>query len=414
MNVEKIREDFVILSKDIEGKVPIYFDSACQTLRPKQVTEAMREYYDTFPACAGRSVHKLATEVSLRCDEARTAVADFLGAESPSEISFAKNSTEALNTVILGSGLKKGDEVVTTDYEHNSVHVPVLRLVETVGVRRRAVASATDGTFALDEFEKEMSKKTRLVAMCMTSNVTGYSLPAKEVVDIAHSYGAKVLFDAAQTAPSQKLHLRELGVDYLAASGHKMCGPSGVGLFYSRAEISDRLTPLMFGGHGVADVDQSSYKLLPAPERFETGLQNYSGIVGMGAAIRYLSSIGIENIREHEASLNKRMTRALAGVPGISIVGPADPNLRGGMFSFNIKGLSPHDVAMILDQSKNIMMRSGMHCCHTYFHSRGIEGCARASIYLYNTKQEVDTFAEAVAELAGRFDQTLGHRRHEH
>ena len=414
MNIERIREDFVILSKDIEGKIPIYFDSACQTLRPKQVTEAMREYYDLFPACAGRSVHKLATEVSLRCDEARTAVADFLGAESPSEISFAKNSTEALNTVILGSGLKKGDEVVTSDYEHNSVHVPVLRLVESASVKRIVVPSTTDGTFDLDEFEKAMSKRTRLVAMCMTSNVTGYSLPAKEVVDIAHSYGAKVLFDAAQTAPSQKLRLRDLGVDYLAASGHKMCGPSGVGLFYCRAEISDRLVPLMFGGHGVADVDVSSYKLLPAPERFETGLQNYSGIVGMGAAVRYLNSIGMEEIRGHEATLNKRMTRALAGVPGIGLIGPADPNLRGGMFSFNVKGLSPHDVAMILDQSKNIMMRSGMHCCHSFFHSRGIEGCARASIYLYNTKEEVDTLVDAVSELANRFNQSLGHRRREH
>ncbi len=414
MDTKRVREDFVILTHPREGKAPIYFDSACQTLRPRQVTDAVREYYDDFPSCAGRSVHRLATEVSLRCDEVRTAVADFLGAESPTEIAFVKNSTEALNTVVLGSGLKRGDELVTTDYEHNSVHVPVLRLVESQGVRRKVVPSATDGTFDLDAFDKVMTKKTRLVVMCMTSNVTGYTLPAKEVVEIAHSYGAKVMFDAAQTAPSQKIDVRELGVDYLAASGHKMCGPSGVGLFYSRAEISDRLTPLMFGGHGVADVDYSSYKLLPAPERFETGLQNYSGIVGMGAAIEYLNAIGMAEIHGHEVSLNRRMTKKLMDVNNISTLKPSDPNLRSGIYSFNIEGLSPHDIAMILDNSKNIMIRSGMHCCHTYFHSRGVEGCARASLYIYNTAEEVDIFAETVSDLANRFAQSLDYRVHEH
>lgn len=405
MDVDKIRKDFKILSKDVGGSIPVYFDSACQTLRPKQVTEAVGEYYDSFPSCAGRSVHKLATEVSLRCDEVRTRAAEFFGAESPSEIAFVKNSTEALNTVIMGSGLKKGDEVLATDYEHNSVHVPLLRLAETAGVRYRTVPSATDGTFDLEMFEKHLTKRTRLVAMCMTSNVTGYTLPAKEVVSIAHSYGAKVLFDAAQTAPSRKIDVRGLGVDYMAASGHKMCGPSGIGLFYARAEISDRLQPLMFGGHGVADVNVSSYKLLPAPERFETGLQNYSGIVGMGAAFDYLDSIGLDEITAHEIALNRRMTRALVDVPGVRLLRPSDPNLRGGILSFNIDGLSPHDIAMILDNSKNIMLRSGMHCCHSYFHARGIEGCARASAYIYNTEREADLLASSVADLAAKFSK---------
>jgi cysteine desulfurase/selenocysteine lyase len=317
-----------------------------------------------------------------------------------------KNTTEGLNTVIFGMGLKKGDEILTTDYEHNSVHVPVVQLAKTVGVKHRMVESAADGTFDLERFEKAMNKKIRLVAMCLTSNVSGYTLPAREVVEIAHSYGAKVLFDAAQAAPSRKISVRQLGVDFLAASAHKMCGPSGVGLFYARAEISDRLTPLMFGGHGVTDTNHASFKLLPAPERFETGLQNYSGIVGTGAALDYLSAIGLDAIREHEISLNKRMTRVLADVRGISLIKPKDPNLRGGIFSFNIEGLSAHDIAMILDNSKNIMMRSGMHCCHTYFHSRGIDGCARASVYIYNKHEEVDLFTEAVSELAAKFGKS--------
>jgi len=403
MDVARIRKDFPVLHKEVGGKLPIYLDSACQTLRPRQVVDAIVEYYESYPSCAGRSVHRLATEVSLRCDEVRTRAASFLGAESPSEVAFTKNTTEGLNTVILGSGLKKGDEVVTTDYEHNSMHVPVLRTVELHGVRHKVVRSAPDGTFDLDAFEAAMTKKVRLVAMCLTSNITGYSLPAREVVSIAHSYGAKVLFDAAQTAPSRRIDVRALGVDYLAASGHKMLGPSGTGLLYARAEISDRLLPVMFGGHGVTDTDYVSYRLLPAPERFETGLQNYAGIIGLGAALDYLSSVGLDEVTAHEVALNKRMTRGLNRAKGVSILPPSDPNQRGGILSFNIAGLSAHDVAMILDNSKGIMLRSGMHCCHPYFHARGIDGCVRASAYLYNTVEEADSFVDAVDALAKGF-----------
>ena len=403
MDAKKLRKDFTVLQKEIGGSVPIYFDSACQTLRPRQVTEAVTEYYESFPACAGRSVHKFATEVSLRCDAVRARAAAFFGAESPNEIAFLKNTTEGLNTVIFGLGLKAGDELVTTDYEHNSVHVPAIELVRSKGVRRKMVPSCEDGTFDLDAFDGAVGKKTKLVAVCLTSNVTGYTLPAKEVVEIAHERGAKVLFDAAQAAPSMKLDVKALDVDFLVASAHKMCGPSGVGLFYCKSGLSDRLRPIMFGGHGVTDTDRDSFRLLPAPERFETGLQNYSGIMGTGAALDYLEHVGLEEIREHEISLNRRITRALLGVRGVSVLGPQDPNLRGGMFSFNIEGLTAHDVAMILDNSKNIMMRSGMHCCHAYFHQRRLDGCARASVYLYNTSEEADTFIAAVTELARKF-----------
>ena len=405
MDVARIRNDFPVLSKEIGGKLPIYFDSACQTLRPKQVVGAIDEYYESFPACAGRSVHKMATEVSLRCDQVRARVADFLGAETPTEIAFLKNTTEGLNTVIFGSSLRKGDEVVTTDYEHNSLHVPVVQAANSLGIRQKIVHSSTDDTFDLELYEQNMSKRVKLVAMCLTSNVTGYTLPAREVVDIAHSYGAKVLFDAAQTAPSQKIDVSDIGVDYLACSAHKMCGPSGVGIFFVRSDLSESLEPLMFGGHGISDTDNTSFKLLPAPERFETGLQNYSGIIGTGAAVEYLSSLGMDEIRGHEVMLNKQMTRGLRDVPGLSILKPSDPNLRGGMFSFNIDNLMAHDIAMILDNSKNIMIRSGMHCCHSFFQTRMIDGCARASLYVYNTAEEVKVFVDAVGELADKFSR---------
>lgn len=405
MDVERIRRDFPVLGREIDGRLPVYLDNACQTLRPRQVLEAVSEYYESFPACAGRSVHKLATEVSIRCDDVRAKAASFFGADDPSEISFMKNSTEALNTVIAGMPWQEGDEVVTTDYEHNSVHVPVLRAGEMHRVTHRAVPSAEDGTFDLEAFEEVMSRKVRLVAVCLTSNVTGHTLPAREVVDIAHSNGARVLLDAAQAAPSMPLDVGRLGADFMAASAHKMLGPSGVGVFYARSGAAEPLPPLMHGGHGVADTTADSYALLPPPERFETGLQNYSGIIGTGAALDYLSSLGMDDVRAHEADLNSRLTRALRGVDGVDVLRPLDPNLRGGVFSFNVRNLSPHDVAMILDSSRNIMLRSGMHCCHSYFHSLGIEGCVRASAYIYNTRAEVQALAEAVRGLAEGFSK---------
>ena len=402
MDPYKLRKDFPVLADASDDRPLVYLDSACQTLRPVSVVNAVREYYESCPACAGRSSHRLATEVSLRCDDVRLKAAEFLGARDPSEVAFLKNATEGLNTVIFGSGLAEGDEVVTTDYEHNSVHVPLVVARERFGIRRRVVPSE-DGVLDMEAFSEAMSRKVKLVVMCMTSNVTGYTLPAKDVVDIAHSYGAEVMFDAAQTAPSIGIEVESLGVDYLVASVHKMLGPSGVGMMYARHEAGGGLRPLSYGGHGVTGATTSGFELLPPPERFEAGLQNYAGIFGTGAALDYLSEVGLDEVREHEKTLTERMTRALATVPKVSAMAPSDPSLKGGILSFNVDGLTPHDIAMILDHSRGIMVRAGMHCCHPYFESIGIDGCVRASVYLYNTDEDIDTFVDAVSEVADRF-----------
>ncbi|UCE45241.1 MAG: cysteine desulfurase [Methanobacteriota archaeon] len=400
MDAERLRKDFPLLALGDEATRPIYLDSACQTLRPKCVLDAMHEYYSSFPACAGRSSHKLATEVDIRCDDARTKASTFFNAADPAEIAFLKNATEGLNTVIFGSGLRRGDEVLTTDYEHNSVHVPLVHAQQEIGIRRRIVASRDDGTFDLEAFKNALNTEVRLVAMCLTSNVTGYTLPAKAMVEIAHDHGAKVLLDAAQAAPSTRLNVQAMGVDYLVVSAHKMLGPSGVGIMYASAECSRTLRPLTFGGHGVTDTTFDSYELLSPPERFEAGLQNYSGIIGTGAALEYLDRVGLEEIREHERSLNKRMTRRLMDVSGITILEPSDPNLRAGMLAFNVAGVSHHDVAMILDHSRNILLRAGKLCCHSLFEARRLDGCVRASAYLYNTPAEIDAFSQAVEDIA--------------
>lgn len=402
MDPYRLRRDFPLLVSASDDLPLVYLDSACQTLRPTCVVDAMREYYDTCPACAGRSSHRLATEVSIRCDDVRSKAAGFLGARDVSEISFLKNATEGLNTVMFGSGLAAGDEVVTTDYEHNSVHVPLLVASERLGIRRRTVPSV-NGVLDMDAFSEVMSRKVKLVVMCMTSNVTGYTLPAKDVVDIAHSCGAEVAFDAAQTAPSAGVDVDALDVDYLVASAHKMLGPSGVGIMYAREDVGERLKPLSYGGHGVTGASHSGFELLPPPERFEAGLQNYSGIFGTGAALDYLSDVGLDEIGGHERSLNRRMTCALEDVPKLRILPPSDPDLRGGILSFRIEGVTPHDTAMILDNSRNIMVRAGMHCCHPYFESLGVSGCVRASTYLYNTVEDADALVDAVRGIADKF-----------
>ncbi|UCE80939.1 MAG: cysteine desulfurase [Methanobacteriota archaeon] len=402
MDVERLRMDFPLLATGDEAERPIYLDSACQTLRPKSVMEAMYDYYSSFPACAGRSTHRLATEVAIRCDDVRDKTASFFGAADPAEIAFLKNATEGLNTVIFGCGLTRGDEVLTTDYEHNSVHVPLIHAEQEVGIKRRTVPSLLEGTFDLEAFERMISRRVKLVAICQTSNVTGYTLPVKDVIEIAHEYGAKVLLDAAQAAPSMRLEVGALGVDYAVASAHKMLGPSGVGFFYASKELSAALKPLSYGGHGVTGTTLDSYELLPPPERFEAGLQNYSGIIGAGAAIDYLERVGLEDIADHEVSLNKRMTRKLMDIPSLEILDPHDPNLRRGILAFNVEGVPSHDVAIILDHSRNIMLRSGMLCCHSLFEARRLEGCVRASAYLYNTVAEIDEFTQAVEDIAGR------------
>jgi cysteine desulfurase/selenocysteine lyase len=402
MDVDAIRKDFPVLRTG-EGETPlVYFDSACQTLRPRQVMDAVSEYYRDSPACAGRSVHRLSTEVTLRCDDVRGKAARFLGAADPSEVAFVKNATEALNTVILGCGLRKGQSIVTTDREHNSVNIPAIHATRTLGARRVAVPSTQEEVFDMERFKEAMSGDVGLVAMCLTSSVTGDTIPARDIVEIAHSHGAKVLLDAAQTAPSMPIDVRALDVDYLAISVHKMLGPSGVGLLYVRSDLSDGLAPLMYGGHAVQEASDADFVLLPSPERFEAGLQNYSGIFGTGAAIDYLVSVGLDEVMAHERTMNRRLTSAVSGIPGVSVVGPADPDSRAGIFSFNVAGLSPHDIAMILDSSKNIAIRSGMHCCHSFFNARSVQGCARVSMYIYNTVEEVDYFAQSLSDLVGK------------
>lgn len=401
MDVDKIRNDFPLYSSD-ERDI-IYMDNACQTLRPRQVIDAMQEYYECYPACGGRSVHRLATRVSIMIDEVREKVAAFIGCDDPSCIIFTKNSTEALNMVAKGRLLKRGDAVLTTDMEHNSNHVPWLQMEKWEGIRRRFVPTPPSGLFDMERFRKELKGDVKMVSMAHTNNVTGTTIPAEEIIEEAHEKGALVLLDGAQSTPHRRIDVKRLDVDVLTFSAHKMLGPSGIGILYAKREVLEKMEPLIVGGGGVGLARYDQVELLPPPEKFESGLLNYSGIAGTGAAIDYLERVGMDEVEEHEGKLNRIITEGLRDLPGISILPPFDPMLRSSIFSFNLRGMTSHDIAMIIDEMAKVLIRSGMHCMHPYFLSRGIDGCARASFYLYNSEAEAIRFVQAVKDLAEAF-----------
>jgi cysteine desulfurase/selenocysteine lyase len=402
MDVQRVREDFPCLHKEINGKLPIYFDTACTALRPNQVIDVMNEYYHEFPSCGGRSVHKFGTEVTIRCDESRNHVQRFLNAERPEEVVFMKNTTEGINLVAYTLGLKKGDIVLGGDKEHNSNLVPWQVLSERVGTRHDIVESDETGAFSLENFKEKMNPDVKLISIAQTSNLDGSTVPAKELIEIAHDNGSLVLFDGAQSVPHNKIDVQELDLDFLCFSVHKMCGPSGMGVLYAKYDILDRMDTFLVGGSSVADTTYEDYRLLRPPQKYEAGLQNFAGIIGTCAAVRYLMDIGMENIHAHEQKLNKLATKLLSNIPELRILGPEVEN-RGGITAFLVDGMEPHDVAMILDEVANIMIRSGMHCNNSWFNAHGIRGSSRASFYIYNTEEEVETFKEELERIVGEF-----------
>lgn len=398
MNPEKIRQDFPILQKKIDGKYPIYFDNACQTLRPKQVVDKIVEYYTEYPACGGRSIHKWGDRVTQEFQKSREKIAKFINAKNSKEIIFTKNTTEGLNLIAHSFNFNKGDVVLLSDREHNSNLIPWQVLSETKRIVYKVVPPKSDYTFDLERF-KLMVKGVKLVSMVYTSNIDGYTLPVKEIIKISHDNGALVMLDGAQAVPHKEIDVKKLDVDFLAFSGHKMLGPSGTGVLYGKYRLLEGLNPFVVGGDTVRNTTYSSHEFLEPPEKFEAGLQDYAGIIGLGEAVSYLERIGLKEIEKHEMELNKLATEGVLGINGSHIVGVQNPELRSGIISFNLDGIHPHDICMMLDDTENIMIRSGAHCVHSWFNACNIQGSARASFYLYNTKEEVQVFVEALKKI---------------
>jgi cysteine desulfurase/selenocysteine lyase len=430
------RDDFPSLERQRGGKPPIYLDNACTTLVPRQVIAAIQEYYTDYPSCGGRrSHHWFAEEVTCRIEGdaekeikgTRQKIAEFINAGSEKEILFTLNTTHAINTVALGFRWKPGDLVLTTDREHNSNLLPWLRL-QKLGIITIDHTAATQGEeFDLNAFEAHLkAKRVRLVSMAYTSNVTGATLPAKEIVAIAHHYGARVLLDGAQTVPHQAVDVRALDVDFLAFSLHKMCGPRGVGVLYGKNELlghgvdeweagDDVIEPTVLGGGTVSNSTFDSYRLLDAPERFEAGIPNYPGLIASGAAVDYLSQIGMDRIMSHEVRLNCYLVDSLLDRYGDSgwfqILGPRETKKRSGILTFEVRRPNAVGISKELSAKNNIMIRDGAFCVHSYFNEqfgpnwthpkthRDHRMVYRVSLYFYNTIEECDVFLETLDEI---------------
>lgn len=399
MNLNEIRLDFPILETKPGQKPVIYLDSACQSLRPQAVIDAITDYYVNFSACSGRSMHKLAAEVTQRCDEARSQIARLLGAAKKEEIVFTRNTTEGINLVANSLGLKSGDVVLISGKEHNSNLIPWQMLVKNKNIQLKILPPKEDGTFDLAEFEKALAEPVKLVSLGFSSNLDGVTLPAEQVVKLAHKHGSLVLLDAAQTAPHRKINVRALDVDFLALSGHKMLGPSGSGVLYGKYKLLDQLSPFLVGGDTVANSTYDTCEFLPAPEKFEAGLQDYAGIIGLGAAAKYLQAIGFDFIQNQELLLNQAVDSGIKDIEGLHIIGPSDPVLRGGITTFYMDGINSHRIAIMLDQMANICVRSGQHCVHSWFNAHHLKGSVRASSYFYNTLQEAEFFVENLRKI---------------
>lgn len=388
LDVYKIRQDFKLLN----GKdAPIYLDSGCMSLKPDVVVEAMNDYYYNFPACAGRSAHKLGDRVTKKVKEARGLIAKFINAKDENEIIFTRNTTEGINLLANSLGLQKGDTVLISDKEHNSNLVPWLLLRDRVGIEVKIIPSNEDGSFNIDNFSKIIDG-VKLVSIVHTSNLDGYTNPVKEIIEIAHKNNALVCLDVAQSIPHRKIDVQELDVDFLAFSGHKMMGPTGTGVFYGKSKLLEKLSPFLVGGDTVEFSTYDNYKMLPIPDKFEAGLQNYAGIIGFGEAVKYLSQFDFKDIAEHELRLNTYITNELQKIPQIKIIGPKDPKYRSGIIDFYIDGIDMHKFAIMLDEMANIEIRSGQHCVHSWFADKKCLNSARVSLYLYNTMEEAEAF----------------------
>ncbi|MFH0803551.1 MAG: cysteine desulfurase [Candidatus Tagabacteria bacterium] len=394
-NADKIRKDFPILAGD---KPPVYFDNACMTLKPEPVIKAVEEYYREYPACAGRSNHRLGELVNQKIKEARKIIAGFINASSE-EIIFTRNTTEGINLIAKSFIFQKGEAILISDKEHNSNLAPWQILAKEKEIKLGIIKSKDDNTFDLEEFQRRLNPEVKLVSVVFVSNLDGVSNPIKEIVKISHQNNSLVLVDAAQAAGRQKIDIKDLNCDFLAFSGHKVLGPTGTGVLYVKKNLMEKLNPFIVGGGTLADSTYESHKFLEGPERFEAGLQDYAGIIGLGEAVKYLENIGFENIKSQEEKLNQIISEGIRNLSGIKIIGPENHKERGGIVNFYHQKMASHEIALLLDKTYDIMARSGRHCVHSWFNSRDIKDSVRASVYFYNTEAEAKYFIESLNKI---------------
>ncbi len=397
-----LREDFPILRERAHGHPLIYFDSAATSQKPRAVIDALRHYYEHENANVHRGLHLLSSRATEAYEESRRRVAEYIGAASADEIVFTRGTTESINLVAQAWGgkfIREGDVILLTEMEHHSNLVPWQLLAERTGARLRFVPVLDDGTLDLDQLPSLLTPDVRLFAFTHVSNSLGTINPVAELCAQAHAVGALTLVDAAQSAGHLPINVRELGCDFLAFSGHKMCGPTGIGALYGRAEILDSMPPWHGGGEMIVSVRLEKSAFKKAPHRFEAGTPNIAGAIGLAAAIDYLEAIGRPAIFEHDSRLARYAADRLKELPGMRVLGPTDE--RGALVGFVMDAAHPHDLTTFADQY-GLAMRGGHHCNQPLMRRFGVSGTTRASFYFYNTTEEIDRMIE-ILQNAVRF-----------
>ncbi len=395
MDIKAIRNDFKILGKEV-----IYLDSAATSLTPDCVVDAVTMYYSEYNANIERGVYSFSQEASRKYEEAHAKVAAFFDVDEK-EIIFTKNCTYGINLIANSLKLEKGDTIVTTLLEHHSNYLPWLRLGNRYGVEVKRIKPTVDGFFNMKDFEAVIDSHTKIVAVTHVSNCLGTIVPVQEIIALAHKKHALVLIDGAQSAPHFSINLKDLDCDFFSCSGHKMLGPTGTGILYIKDELHKSIEPLEIGGGMIREVDVEHYTLAHGWEKFEAGTPNIAGGVGLGAAVHYLNKIGMKNIEDYERKLTRKMIEGMKTIKNLVILGPQDPEKRTGVVPFKIPNMTPHEIAFTLDEIAHIAIRSGFHCCHPLLTSilNEPDGTARASLYFYNTEEEVDIFLDTLKEI---------------
>jgi cysteine desulfurase / selenocysteine lyase len=414
LDVARIRKDFPILDRTVRGGRPlIYLDSANTSQKPRQVIDALDDFYARHNANIHRATHELGEEATEAYEGARIKVAQFIGAGDETEVVFTKNVSEAINLVAYSIGnatagaggsaaaalrLSAGDEILITEMEHHSNIVPWQLLCERTGATLRWFGVTPDGRLDESRLDELINPRTRLVALTHQSNVLGTVNPVAEIAARAHAVGALVLVDAAQSAPHGLADVGALGADLVGFTGHKMCGPTGIGVLWGRRELLEQMPPFLGGGEMIETVWMERSTFAPPPHKFEAGTMPIAQAVGLGAAIDYLHEVGLEAVRAHEQDLLRHALSALAEIDGLRILGPRQAVDRGGAISFELDGIHPHDVSQVLDD-RGIAVRAGHHCAWPLHRALGVQASTRASIYLYNTHDEVAALADGIRQV---------------
>ena len=405
MNNRDFLKDFPTLNKERNGKRIVYLDSAATTQKPSSVINAIKDYYEQSNANPHRGAYELSVLATDAYDEAREKVKNFINAKYREEIIFTKNATESFNLLAMSYGMNfisEGDEIVISIAEHHSNLIPWQQVAKAKGAILKYMYTDENGELTEDEVRSKITEKTKIVSITHVSNALGTINPVKEIAEYAHSKGAIVIVDGAQSVPHMKVDVRDMNADFLVIAGHKLLAPMGIGVLYGKKELLEKMPPLMFGGDMVEYVYEQETTFNVLPYKFEAGTQNVEGAVGLSKAIDYLNEIGMENIEKIEKELMTYAYEEMSKLEYVKIYGPRDIEKRGGVLSFEIDGVHPHDVASIFD-TFGVCIRAGNHCAQPLMRYMGINATSRASLYFYNTKEDVDRLIEAVKQTYDMF-----------